>query len=76
MDWETIAGSGGRLTISFQNNLIIAPYHFLFSHSVHWDIDLEMEVVVCDWWLVGGRQFYVLKVWVEDWGWENFIDTF
>ena len=49
MDWETIAGSGGGLTISFQNNLIIAPHHFLFSHSGHWDIDMEMEMVVGGW---------------------------
>ena len=80
MDWETIVGSGGGLTISFQNNLIIASYHFLFSHSVHWDIDLEMEIgganggwssVLCVKGLGGGLgvgKFYwhILEIWSLD----------
>ena len=38
--------SGVMLTTSFQNNLIIGGYHFLFSHSSHWAIDLEKKMVV------------------------------
>ena len=57
--------SGVMLTTSFQNNLIIGGYHFLFSHSGQPDIDLEMEMMVSDCWLLGGLQFYLLKVWVE-----------